>query len=241
MASFSRVRDIIDHYENFLLPIIKKELAACQSGNDYVYGKTLRFKGFPVTCCDLSDRFIEMGKCKYKYDVEQVYNLSSNEMSKLYDILHSNNITFTSPHAHQKRWHTRLNGIVNDLEKVKIQSYRFINFEHLYDIVRTIFMVNRHPNAILTIYDTALRIGYNHSEPILPSKFVYLYGNSKKGPKSGAINLYGQAWVQKNADKDYEYRIKTRWFNDKFPNLPSWEIESILCIYAKYFYLNMPY
>ena len=48
-------------------------------------------------------------------------------------------------------------------------------------------------------------------------------------------------WVDEHIDKDYPHRIETRWSHEKFPNLPSWEIESILCIYADRFTYNMPY
>ena len=82
-----------------------------------------------------------------------------------------------------------------------------------------------------------------NAEPILPNKFVYLYGEKNNtGPWSGAAALYGVTpWMKNNVDKDYPTRIKTRWFADKFPNLSAWEIESILCIYRKHFTFNMPY
>ena len=178
----TRVSDIIDHYKDNHLSRIEKELAACKSAHDYVYG------------------------------------------------------------PHQNRWNGNFDDVVKDLTALKIQDWRFTNFEHLYDVIRMIFLLNGHRNAYLTIYDTALRIGYNHQEQILPSKFVYLYGNDTIGPKGGATKLFGKQWVNQHLDKDYPYRIETRLFNEeKFPNLSSWEIESILCIYADKFTPNMQY
>lgn len=145
--------------------------------------------------------------------------------------------TFTSPNSHQRHLVGQLEKIVKTLETTNLQSQ---TFEDLYNAVKKIYESNGHPNAILAIYDTALRIGYNSSPQILPEKFVYLYGTSKTGPLGGAIRLYGQGWIDKHFDK-INHRIETRWFMDEFPNLPSWEIESILCIYAYCFYLNMPY
>ena len=144
--------------------------------------------------------------------------------------------------SHQNRWDGGFDDVVKALASLKIQDWRFTNFEHLYDVIRTIFLLNGHRNAFLTIYDTALRIGYNHKEQILPSKFVYLYGNKAIGPLGSATTIYGKKWIDDHYDKDYKHRIKTRWFNEeKFPNLPSWEIESILCIYADEFSVNMSY
>ena len=142
---------------------------------------------------------------------------------------------------HQQRHNNRFNNVVKAMTLFHIQKWRFTNFEHLYDVVRSVFLTKGHIGAYLTMYDTALRIGYNHKEQILPSKFVYLYGNKTSGPLGGATALYGQQWIDEHYDKDYKHRIKARWFADKFPNLPSWEIESILCIYANKFTLNMPY
>lgn len=175
------VSDIIDHYKDNHLSRIEKELAACKSAHDYVYG------------------------------------------------------------PHQNRWNGNFDDVVKDLTALKIQDRRFTNFEHLYDVIRMIFLLNGHRNAYLTIYDTALRIGYNHQEQILPSKFVYLYGKNAIGPLGSATTLYGQKWIDNHYDKNYKHRVKARWFADKFPNLPSWEIESILCIYADKFTPNMQY
>jgi len=153
---------------------------------------------------------------------------------------------YTSPNSHQKRLYGNLDEVVDALTQANLHTLRFETFEDLYDAVRKIYSSNGHPNAILAIYDTALRIGYNHSPQILPEKYVYLYGGMDKnhkhsGPKGGAIALYGSKWVNEHLDKDYPYRIETRWFMDKFPNLLSWEIESILCIYADKFTPTMQY
>lgn len=237
---FSRVRDIIDDYEWFWLPIIKKELAECENERDYVYGKLLKYKGKQISRNGLFEQDVE--NTEVDNSQQEMCDIASTDYNKIVAILHSQkHITFTSPNPHQKRWYGKLGKIVNALKVLEIQDWRFTNFEHLYDVVRSVFLLKGHSHAILTMYDTALRIGYNHAEQILPSKFVYLYGTSERGPLYGATVLYGPDWIDKHIDKDYEHRIKARWFADKFPNLPSWEIESILCIYANQFFYDMPY
>ena len=242
---FNSVRDIIDDYEWFWKPIIKRELAECKNEEDYVYGKLLKCKDKQISRNGLYEK--DFDAKEEALSNQDYFDMTSADYDTIYKILHSDkDITFTSPNPHQKRWYNRLGNIIKELQKLNIQEYRFTNFEHLYDVVRTIFVLNAHPNAFLTIYDTALRIGYNHAEPIFPSKFVYLYGGIDKnhkprGPLGGAIALYGAKWVDEHIDKDYPHRIETRWSHEKFPNLPSWEIESILCIYADRFTYNMPY
>ena len=237
--SFICVRDIIDDYEWFVLPIIKRELAQCKDEEKYVYGVSTRFQGKLISCNGIADTLMEVNDDEYELSSEERIDISANNLLTLYKNLHGN-VSYAIPNSHQKRWYNRLSNIVKALQQLKIQEYRFTNFEHLYDVIRAIFVLNGHPNAFLTIYDAALRIGYNHAEPIYPSKFVYLYGTSKTGPLGGATRLYGKKWVKDHLDKDYPHRIETRWF-DKFPNLPSWEIESILCIYSDCFTYQMPY
>lgn len=241
---FKSVRDIIDDYEWFVLPIIKRELAQCKDEEKCVYGISTHFQDKLISCNGIADTITEVNDDEYEQLLEECFDISANDLLKLYKNLHGN-VSYTMPNSHQKRWYNRLGDIVKALQELKIQDYRFSDFEHLYDVVRTIFVLNGHPSAFLTIYDTALRIGYNHAEPLYPSKFVYLYGGIGKrgkpiGPLGGAIKLYGSKWVKDHLDKDYPHRIETRWF-DKFQNLPSWEIESILCIYADSFVYDMPY
>jgi len=242
--TFTRIREIINDFEKCHLPIIKQELAACKTEEDYVYGKQMRIDGKPISCCGLYNDIIECDGEKYENDDAETTDFSKEDILNLYEIVYSDNVEFSSPNPHQKRIYggNLANDVINTLKKIPdIQGYRFTHFEHLYDIVRAIFEINNHSYAFLTMYDTALRIGYNHQEPIMPEKFVYLYGTSEIGPLSGATRLYGSKWVNNHYDKDYKHRIKTRWFNDEFPNLPSWEIESILCIYAKAFRKGMKY
>ena len=148
--------------------------------------------------------------------------------------------TFTSPNSHQRHLFGQLEEVVNAIKDANLQAQPFDAFEELYDAVKKIYESNGRPSAFLAIYDTALRIGYNHSPQILPEQYVYLYGTNETGPLGGATSLYGSKWIKQHLDKDYPYRIETRWF-DKFPNLPSWEIESILCIYAGCFTYQMSY
>lgn len=237
---FNRVRDIIDDYECFWLPVIKKELTECNDEHDYVYGRLLKYKGKQIRRNGLYEKDFESKEDSLS--TQDYFDMTNADYNSIFKIMHSEqDIIFTSPNPHQKRCVGKIDNVVNALEPLKIQTWRFTNFEHLYDVIRAIFLVNKHTSSVLTIYDTALRIGYNHKEQILPSKYVYLYGNDQIGPKGGAIALYGQQWVAEHLDKDHLHRIETKWFMDKFPNLPSWEIESILCIYANCFYLNMPY
>ncbi len=233
---FSCVRDIIDDYEKNLLSLIKQELASCRTGKDYVYGKHMI----------INDK--DIWNCNWKEDkgdyVEEDLN-PIDDYQKLSSFISRAKVVFDFPNPHQRR-HFPQNTYQNEIQNINmmdIQKWRFTNFEHLYDVIRTIFFLNGHTNASLTMYDTALRIGYNHAEPILPNKFVYLYGEKNNtGPWGGAAALYGVTpWMKNNVDKDYPTRIKTRWFADKFPNLSAWEIESILCIYRKHFTFNMPY
>lgn len=170
----------------------------------------------------------ELAACENARDY--VYGKRYNKVSK----------TFTSPNSHQSHLFGQLEEIVNAIEDANLQAQPFDAFEDLYDAVKKIYESNGHPSAILAIYDTTLRIGYNHSPQILPEQYVYLYGTSKTGPLGGATRLYGQKWINLHFDKS-NHRIGTRWFHDKFPNLPSWEIESILCIYAGRFGRNITY
>ena len=170
----------------------------------------------------------ELAACENARDY--VYGKRYNKVSKI----------FTSPNSHQSHLFGQLEEIVNAIEDANLQAQPFDAFEDLYDAVKKIYEPNGHPSAILAIYDTTLRIGYNHSPQILPEQYVYLYGTSKTGPLGGATRLYGQKWINLHFDKS-NHRIETRWFHDKFPNLPSWEIESILCIYASRFGRNMTY
>ena len=160
---------------------------------------------------------------------------------------HSVEDVYLSPNSHQRLLDGDLEEVVDALTRANLQALDLEIFEDLYNEVNQIYSSNGHPNAILAIYDTALRIGYNHSPQILPEKYVYLYGemdknNKPRGPKGGAIALYGKKWINAHSNSTHPpYRIETRWFKDKFPDLSSWEIESILCIYANDFTFNMPY
>lgn len=49
---------------------------------------------------------------------------------------------------HQNRWNGNFDNVVKYFTTLKIQDWRFTNFEHLYDVIRTIFLLNGHRNAI---------------------------------------------------------------------------------------------
>jgi radical SAM protein with 4Fe4S-binding SPASM domain len=97
----------------------------------------------------------------------------------------------------------------------------FKNFEELFKKVKKIAgSVKGIGN--LTIYDTALRIGFYLSNQVFPKDFVYL----SRGTKEGAEALLGRK--VKNAENVEVFR---KYFNE----LDSRQIENILCIEKEYF------
>ncbi len=109
-----------------------------------------------------------------------------------------------------------INNAVKKLNNAKILSTKYNNFEVLYNDVR---------NAIgkikgigdLTIYDTALRLGFIMFPIVLPEEYIYL----ARGAKRGAENLLGKA---------VHYREHFSIFTPYFGNLSSHFIEDFLCI-----------
>ena len=143
----------------------------------------------------------------------------------------------TMPNDHQRRQYYPLPKTFYAIDGLSLNVVRINkckDFEELYDYVDSIFKQGGRSYAYLSIYDTAYRIGFNLTPQILPEKYVYLNAGAYKG----ADNLYGKSWILKNDDKrfvnrnhtKYSTRVKTTKFKQKFGNLDSVGIESLLCI-----------
>ena len=102
------------------------------------------------------------------------------------------------------------------LTKAKILSTKYNNFEVLYDDVKNA-IGNIKGIGDLTIYDTALRIGFIMYPIVLPNEYVYL----ARGAKRGAENLLG---------KTVHYREHISIFAPYFGNLSSHFVEDFLCV-----------
>ena len=105
---------------------------------------------------------------------------------------------------------------VEKLKKAKILSIKYNNFEVLYDDVKNA-IGNIKGIGDLTVYDTALRLGFIMFPIVLPREYVYL----ARGAKRGAENLLGKA---------VHYREHISIFAPYFGNLSSHFIEDFLCI-----------
>lgn len=96
----------------------------------------------------------------------------------------------------------------------------FSDFEELYDFIRSI-IGNINGIGLLTVYDTAKRIGHLFETPIYPKQYVYLAA----GAADGAINLLKVSSLK--------FREPIDLFKPYFGTLPSIFIEDILCIFKK--------
>lgn len=97
---------------------------------------------------------------------------------------------------------------------------KFKDFEELYDFIRSV-IGNVKGIGLLTIYDTARRIGHLLDTPVYPKEYIYLAA----GAKTGAENLLN---LKRNSLK---FREPTKIFFPYFGTLPSAFIEDILCIF----------
>lgn len=94
----------------------------------------------------------------------------------------------------------------------------FVDFEELYEAVRQLIgSVNG--IGYVTLYDTARRLGYLMSEPILPVAYVYLHYNNVNKAAESILN------------KKLKYREPSTSFVCGFGTFPSICIEDILCIF----------
>lgn len=98
----------------------------------------------------------------------------------------------------------------------------FRDFEELYDFIRSIIGSIK-GIGLLTIYDTARRIGHLLVPAICPKMYVYLAA----GAKDGAEALLGI--------KNLKFREPIDLFKPYFGTLASVFIEDILCIYKNTF------
>lgn len=142
--------------------------------------------------------------------------------------------------GHQKRVPvTAINDAVNKLVNNKFIDYftggkrsllnknkfyqKFIDFEELYETVKQL-IGNTKGIGLVTIYDTARRIGHLLPEPIYPTAYVYLHYNKVNSAARSILN------------KKLKYREPTLSFLCTFCNMfPSISIEDFLCVYAHVF------
>lgn len=113
-----------------------------------------------------------------------------------------------------------IDDVVSELSRDGILDKKFIDFEDLYDHVR---MLLKPISGIgdLTIYDTALRIGYMQN--VLPQQYVYLAA----GPLMAAKKLF--------PGRSFKFREPIQTFYPLFGNMKSWDIEDFLCVMKRYF------
>jgi len=96
----------------------------------------------------------------------------------------------------------------------------FSDFEELYDFIRSI-IGNINGIGLLTVYDTAKRIGHLFETPIYPKQYVYLAA----GAADGAKKLLKVSSLK--------FREPIDIFKPYFGTLPSIFIEDMLCIFKK--------
>ena len=197
-----------------LKPYQNQEKSSLSSTKDYVYGKHLEVNGQPVK------------------DIWEILPLLLKKQISY---------SFDNPNEHQERHYAK--GTYNNICSMPISVPSSChNFEDLYDYVYNTFFAGRFPNAYLTSYDIAYRIGYNMTPQILPDKFVYLAA----GAYLGVECLFGSGWTSKNEDKTFKQRkagkfarVKRNKFYytckgrriDYFSGLKSAEVEDMLCIF----------
>ena len=98
----------------------------------------------------------------------------------------------------------------------------FEDFEELYDFISSVIS-SISGIGLLTVYDTAKRIGHLFEYPIYPKQYVYLAAGAKKGAEK----------LLKT--KDLRFREPISLFEPSFGSFPSIFIEDMLCIYESLF------
>lgn len=207
---------------NYLIPHYHKELKP-------IYGNVIRACG-PVKVGSVFKNYI------YGYHIEYQNQNVKDLWKVLPNLLKGAKYTLVMPDNHQRRqYDTKPVGTCfAPIEMMPINMpiiSQCENFEDLYDYVSSVFTANGHANALLTVYDTAYRIGFNMTPQILPVKYVYLAA----GAYDGALCLYGAGWIAHNKDKNFSrnarefVRIPTKCFGSDFPNIDSSGIEALLC------------
>ena len=125
--------------------------------------------------------------------------------------------------AHQRRLTSNTVDLaVNALYQARILHKTYIDFEAMYDEIRPL-LTNIVGIGDLTVYDTALRIGFVMFPILLPQQYVYL----ARGAMDGAVKLL-------NAPNQLKYREPSSRFAPYFGNLSSHFVEDFLCVMKKY-------
>ena len=106
----------------------------------------------------------------------------------------------------------------------------FEDFDALHDDLRK-DLKNLDGIDDLTIYDTALRIGWNKKTQLIPEKFVYLH----RGAMAGALALQK---ISEITGKKYffyegkpEYRVEINHFRKDLQKLGANHLEDFLCVF----------
>ena len=145
-----------------------------------------------------------------------------------------------APHPHQYNVSiVQKNAAFNILTAACPNAPVFADFEQLFNWICSI-LVGKNPrfpfkSVNLTIYDIALRYGFNQTPKVLPQKYVYILAS---GPRNG-YGIYCRLYNGgKKPNKKKGYLVPTSFFSNMFahfsPNLPypvSMYIEDILCLY----------
>jgi len=119
-----------------------------------------------------------------------------------------------------------IDAAVNALDNAKVLHTRYADFEDLYDSVRKLIGGIKCIGD-LTVYDTALRIGFISDPVVLPREYVYL----ARGAMDGAVKLFGN-------NTPLKFREPARMFAPYFGNMSSHFIEDFLCVLKDYICLD---
>lgn len=118
----------------------------------------------------------------------------------------------------------------SDTENPDKKDEWFSDFEALYDDVRGLL---KDVDGIhdLTIYDTALRIGWNKDPQLIPEKYVYLH----RGAMEGALALQKISELTGKKYFTYKgkpgYRVELTYFREDLQALGANHLEDFLCVF----------
>lgn len=132
------------------------------------------------------------------------------------------------------------NGILEDADKASEEQNKgdeknwFSDFDALHDDLSQL-LKDIDGIDYLTIYDTALRIGWNKEPQLLPKKYVYLH----RGAMEGALALQK---ISEITGKNYfrfdgkpGYRVEITHFSKELQGLGANYLEDFLCIFHNIF------
>lgn len=118
----------------------------------------------------------------------------------------------------------------SEAEDADSKKVWFANFEALHDDLRS-KLKNLDGIDDLTIYDTALRIGWNKNPQLLPKEYVYLH----RGAMEGALALQKISEITGKKYFSYEgkpgYRVEISHFRKDFQKLGANYLEDFLCVF----------